>query len=82
MYSAVRTFSETKARDRQELGERITKWIRDEKPIIIDTKVCQSSDHEFHCLSVVIFYKEGGDQTETEPISCTRRRCHGDRGQW
>lgn len=56
MYSAIKTFSETKARERQELGNKVTEWIREEKPEIVDTQVRQSSDNEFHCLSITIFY--------------------------
>ena len=56
-YNAIKVFSATKARERSELGEEITRWI-DENPgiDIKGTQVKQSSDSEFHCLSIIIFY--------------------------
>jgi hypothetical protein len=59
-FSAVKVFSATKARDRLALGERITEWIQDQHPHIKETAVLQSSDNEFHCLSVVVFYEAEG----------------------
>ena len=54
----VKVFSATKARDRESLGETITGWIRDAGKIrIVDKVVTQSSDAEFHCLSITIFYE-------------------------
>jgi hypothetical protein len=58
-FNAVKVFSATKARDRDALGERITDWIRRNKGVtILDTCVRQSSDAEFHCLSILLFYKQ------------------------
>ncbi|MBN2802662.1 MAG: hypothetical protein JXR91_06185 [Deltaproteobacteria bacterium] len=56
-YNAVKVFSATKARERSELGDEITLWI-DENPEIkiVNTEIRQSSDSEFHCLSIVVFY--------------------------
>lgn len=57
-YDGMKVFSVTKARDRNELGDTITTWIRDHKEYVItETCVLQSSDAEFHCLSVLVFYK-------------------------
>ena len=54
----VKVFSATKARDRQELGEVITEWNRQNLGIVIvDKVVTQSSDDDFHCLSVTIFFR-------------------------
>ena len=54
----VKVFSATKARDRQELGDVITEWIRQNPDIVIvDKVVTQSSDDDFHCLSVTIFFR-------------------------
>ena len=56
-YKAVKVFSATKAKEREDLGEQITAWIRDNPgKIIKDTVVKQSSDNEFHCLSIIVFY--------------------------
>jgi len=56
-YQGVKVFTATKAREREELGEQVTQWIRENpKMKIKDTRVTQSSDNEFHCLTIVIFY--------------------------
>jgi hypothetical protein len=53
----AKVFTATKAKDRDELGEVLTRWIHDNpKARIIDKVVTQSSDREFHCLSITIFY--------------------------
>jgi hypothetical protein len=57
-YTGVKVFSATKAREREELGDRITDWILSNKNIeVADTVVSQSSDREFHCLTITIFYR-------------------------
>jgi thiamine pyrophosphate-dependent acetolactate synthase large subunit-like protein len=56
-WNKVKVFSATKAREREELGDVITRWIASEKPEVIDVQVRQSSDNEFHCLSLTFFYK-------------------------
>lgn len=54
----VKVFSATKAKEREVLGEHITEWIRaNPKLSIIDKIVTQSSDSEFHCLTITLFYK-------------------------
>lgn len=52
-------FTATKAKEREALGERITEWLRSHPPKeILDFQVTQSSDEEFHCLSITILYRE------------------------
>jgi hypothetical protein len=54
----AKVFTATKAKDREELGEVLTRWIRDNpRAKIIDKVVTQSSDREFHCLSITLFYE-------------------------
>jgi hypothetical protein len=54
----AKVFTATKARDRNELGEVISRWIdANPKARIIDKVVTQSSDREFHCLSITLFYE-------------------------
>lgn len=58
-FSAVKVFSATKAREREELGEVITRWIRANPQFsIVEKVVTQSSDNEFHCLTITVFYKD------------------------
>jgi hypothetical protein len=50
----VKVFSVTKARDREELGARVTAWIAAHPEVeIVRTVVALSSDAEYHCLSMV-----------------------------
>jgi hypothetical protein len=54
----AKVFTATKAKDREELGEVLTRWIRDNpRAKILDKVVTQSSDREFHCLSITLFYE-------------------------
>jgi len=56
--TGVKVFSATKAKERELLGELITDWIRSHPDHeIVDKIVTQSSDSEFHCLTITLFYK-------------------------
>lgn len=56
-FDGAKVFSATKAREREELGETVTSWIRKHPEVqIINKKITQSSDSEFHCLTVTVFY--------------------------
>ena len=58
-FTGVKVFSATKAKEREELGETVTRWIRANPDLeIVDRVVTQSSDDEFHCLTVVFFYRQ------------------------
>jgi hypothetical protein len=52
-----KVFSATKHHDRSMLGERVTEWLRTSNVDLEEIWVKQSSDAEFHCLSIVIAYK-------------------------
>jgi hypothetical protein len=57
MFTGVKVFSATKAKDREELGENVSRWLKSNADLEIVDKVCaQSSDNEFHCLSLIFFY--------------------------
>jgi hypothetical protein len=59
MFSGVKVFSATKAKERGELGDSISRWLKDHTDVkVVDRVVVQSSDNEFHCLSVVLFYDQ------------------------
>jgi len=61
--TGVKVFSATKAKERELLGELITDWIRSHPDHeIVDKIVTQSSDSEFHCLTITLFYKHGPKQ--------------------
>jgi folate-dependent tRNA-U54 methylase TrmFO/GidA len=57
-FTGVKVFSTTLARDREVMGEKITNWLKENPTLeVIDKEVTQSSDKEFHCLTVTLFYK-------------------------
>ncbi len=58
-FSGIKIFSTTLARDREQMGENITRWLRENPQLeVVDKVVTQSSDKEFHCLSITLFYVE------------------------
>lgn len=58
-FTGIKVFSTTLARDRENMGDIITRWIRDNPQVeIVDRTVTQSSDKEFHCLTITLFYRE------------------------
>lgn len=58
-FEGVKVFSATKVRERQMLGETITEWIRQHPEYeVVEQETTQSSDDEFHCLSITLFYRE------------------------
>lgn len=58
-FSGVKIFSATLTREREELGEQATRWLAEHPGAeLTEMRVVQSSDREFHCLSIVLFYRE------------------------
>lgn len=58
-FTGVKVFSTTLARDRETMGETITKWLQNNPGVeVVDRVVTQSSDKEFHCLTVTLFYRQ------------------------
>jgi hypothetical protein len=58
-FTGIKVFSTTLARDREIMGENITKWLKENPNAeIVDKVVTQSSDKEFHCLTITLFYRQ------------------------
>jgi folate-dependent tRNA-U54 methylase TrmFO/GidA len=58
-FTGMKVFSTTLARDREKLGERVTAWLRENPGLeVVSKEVTQSSDSEFHCLTITFFYRE------------------------
>jgi folate-dependent tRNA-U54 methylase TrmFO/GidA len=59
IFTGIKVFSTTLARDREQMGETITRWLKDNPNVeIVDKMVTQSSDKEFHCLTITLFYRQ------------------------
>lgn len=57
-FTGVKVFTATKAKEREELGDVITRWLAEHPALeVVDRNVLQSSDNEYHCLTVVLFYR-------------------------
>lgn len=60
-FTGVKVFSTTLARDRDAMGEHITRWLAENPGVeVVDKAVTQSSDKAFHCLSITLFYRKQG----------------------
>jgi hypothetical protein len=56
-FSGVKVFSATMAQERDQLGEKITQWLKANPGVqIVDKIVTQSSDEAFHCLAITLFF--------------------------
>ena len=57
-YRGVKVFTATKAQERERLGDLVTEWLAAHpEHDLVDTVVQQSSDQQFHCLTIVVFYR-------------------------
>jgi hypothetical protein len=58
-FNGVKVFSATMVADRDQLGEKVTAWIRDNPRCQVrDVIVTQSSDEAFHCVAITVFFWE------------------------
>ncbi|HEY4242962.1 MAG TPA: hypothetical protein VGM88_24270 [Kofleriaceae bacterium] len=57
-FNAVKVFSATMLADRAVLGEKITNWLTDHRVQPVEMAVTQSSDSDFHCVAVTVFYRK------------------------
>ena len=58
MTRGVKVFTATKARDREALGDVVTQWLMANPTVrIIEKTVTQSSDSQFHCLTITLLYE-------------------------
>ena len=58
-FTGVKVFSTTLARDRETMGDTITRWLRDNPGFeVVDRVVTRASDKEFHCLTITLFYRQ------------------------
>lgn len=56
-YTGLKVFSATHPSKREVLGEAVTQWLQQNPVTIVDTVVRQSSETNYHCLSILVFYK-------------------------
>jgi len=57
-FDGMQIFSASKHEERGRLGEAVTAWRgRNPTLVITDVRLTQSSDNEFHCVTIAVFYK-------------------------
>ncbi|NQV13420.1 MAG: hypothetical protein HQ530_03900 [Parcubacteria group bacterium] len=57
--TGVKIFTCTRHHEKEQEGDKITEWLRDNPDIqILEKMVLQSSDISHHCLTVAIFYHD------------------------
>ena len=58
-FDGMKIFSASKHEDRSRLGDAVTDWrTRNSSLTIVDVRLTQSSDNEFHCVTIAVFYKK------------------------
>lgn len=57
-FDGMMMLSASKHAEREKMGAEVTAW-RQRNPTleIVDVRTLQSSDSEFHCVTIIIFYK-------------------------
>lgn len=57
-FNSVKVFSATMHRDREVLGENVTKWMADHPQAkVVSIVMAQSSDASFHCVTCAVFFR-------------------------
>ncbi len=59
VFNGVKVFSATMFADRDQLGEKVTRWIAEHPSSqVTEMVVTQSSDASFHCIAITVFFHE------------------------
>ena len=59
MFNGVKVFSATMFAPREQLGESVTAWMAANPQLVVtEFVVTQSSDSQFHCVVITVFYWE------------------------
>lgn len=58
LLTGVKVFTATRPADRLALGDQVTEWLARHRDYeLSETIVTQSSDSEYHCLSITLFFR-------------------------
>jgi hypothetical protein len=67
-FNGVKVFSATMFQDRDQLGEKITRWLADHPTYeLVEITQTQSSDHSFHCVALTVWYLDPAAAARTIP---------------
>jgi hypothetical protein len=60
-FNGVKVFTGATELQRKRLGDSVTEWLAVHSDIrIVDVCVMQTSDREYHCVTITIFYMTAG----------------------
>lgn len=60
-FTGCKVFSATLARDRDAMSNTINDWMAAHPELeVVDKVVTLSSDRQFHCLTITLFYRPRG----------------------
>lgn len=52
----VKVFSATMHKERDLIGDVVTRWLRDQPRLTVtEIRTMQSSDSNFHCVTIIVF---------------------------
>jgi hypothetical protein len=58
-FTGCKVFSATLARDRDAMTDTINNWLAKHPELdIVDKTVTLSSDKQFHCLTIILFFRD------------------------
>ena len=58
-FTGCKVFSATLARDRDAMSDTINNWLGKHPELeIVDKTVSLSSDNQFHCLTIILFFRQ------------------------
>lgn len=67
-FNGVKIFSATMYADRERLGEKVTDWITAHpRHELVDLVITQSSDAQFHCIAISVFFREDFSDAAARP---------------
>jgi hypothetical protein len=67
-FNGVRVFSATMMAQRETLGETVTAWLADHPTYeVVDVTVTQSSDQQYHCIAITVWYNDPAAAARTFP---------------
>lgn len=76
-FTGVKVFSATMQRDRDNLGDKITEWLSDRPRVeVVEKAITQSSDSQYHCISITLFYVEKARPDATKVPNAGRSERH------
>lgn len=70
--NGLKVFSASKVQERNLLGEAVTKWLEENPHLVVyEKQAMQSSDSEFHCVTILLWYTDNPKEEYRRPAPTT-----------